>query len=101
MRKSRSTRLPSAHFSLMCFVWALKAHFTGSFPNLNITISLKIQINWDHAQKQIYQIAVSAFLVDVFCLGVKSSFYGIVSESEYYNKFKDSDKLGPCAKADP
>lgn len=47
------------------------------------------------------QIAVSIFLVDLFCLGVKSSFFAIVPESEYHNTFKNPEKLGACKKTDP
>jgi hypothetical protein len=35
-------------------------------------------------------IAVSVFLVDIFCLGVKDAFFRVLSEGEYENRFKAS-----------
>ena len=34
------------------------------------------------------QIATSAFLVDVFCLGIKNAFFKLSSEQEYHNTLK-------------
>lgn len=35
-------------------------------------------------------IAVSVFIVDMFCLGVKDAFFRVLSEAEYENRFKVS-----------
>lgn len=37
-------------------------------------------------------IAVSAFLVDVFCLGVKDAFFRLMTEDEYENQVKEGSR---------
>jgi hypothetical protein len=47
------------------------------------------------------RLACAAFLVDVYCLGVKNAFWKIMTESEYDDLLKRGDQVGQLQKVAP